>query len=131
MAVNLIERLLSEAVQTGGTYAEFVVSENKIAFICDGGARRSTRNYRQTKAEMKADELTLRTISEKSLLFSGQLERIKITFSSGRTAVFQKTEHDNISTITARKANELKEKRFPVWTEAGQEYIRKLLRKKT
>lgn len=112
MAVNLIEKLLSEAVQTGGTYAEFVVSENKITFICDGGSRRSTRNYRQTKAEMKADELTLRTVSEKSLLFSGQLTRIKITFSSGRAAVFQKTEHDNISTITARKANELKEKRF-------------------
>lgn len=112
MAVNLIERLLSEAVQTGGTYAEFVVSENKIAFICDGGSRRSTINYRQTKAEMKADELTLRTVSEKSLLFSGQLKRIKITFSSGRTAVFHKTEHHNITTITARKANEIKEKIF-------------------
>lgn len=112
MAVNLIEKLLSEAVQTGGTYAEFVVSENKIAFICDGGSRRSTRNYRQTKAEMKADELTLRTISEKSLLFSSQLKRIKITFSSGRTAVFQKTEHDNITTINACKANEIKEKSF-------------------
>ena len=40
MASNLIEKLLSEAVQTGGTYAEFVVSEDKVAFICDGGTRR-------------------------------------------------------------------------------------------
>lgn len=112
MALNLIEKLLSEAVQTGGTYVEFVLSENKIAFICDGGSRRSTRNYRQTKAEMKEDERTLRTVSEKSLLFSGQLKRIKITFSSGRTAIFQKKEHDDITTITVRKANETKEKSF-------------------
>lgn len=28
------------------------------------------------------------------------------------------------------RKGELKEKRFPVWTEAGQEYIKKLIRKK-
>lgn len=112
MAINLIEKLLSEAVQTGGTYVEFVASENKITFICDGGSRRSTRNYRQTKSEIKADERTLRTISEKSLLFSGKLKRIKITFTNGRTAAFQKAEQNKICTITACKASESKEKKL-------------------
>ena len=50
MAVNLIEKLLLEAVKTGGTYVEFVVSEDEIAFICNGGFRKSTRHYRQTKS---------------------------------------------------------------------------------
>lgn len=64
MAVNLIEKPLLEAVQTGGTYAEFVVSKNAIAFICNGGSRKSTRHYRRQKTEIKADE-ELWTISEK------------------------------------------------------------------
>jgi hypothetical protein len=63
MAVNLIEKLLMEAVKTGGTYAEFVVSEDTIAFICNGGSRKSTRNYRQTKNEIKANEKVLKTVS--------------------------------------------------------------------
>ena len=56
----------------------------------------------------------LRKISEKSLLFSSQLKSINITFSSGGTAVFLRTEHDSITTITARKANEIKEKSFSI-----------------
>lgn len=40
MAVNLIEKLLLETVQTGGIYVEFVVSEDEIAFICNGGSRK-------------------------------------------------------------------------------------------
>ena len=70
MAVNLIRKLLTEAVQTGGTYAEFIVAEDKVTFICDGGSRKSTRNYRQSKADIKEDEKVLKTISEKNLLFS-------------------------------------------------------------
>lgn len=76
MTVNLIEKLLLEAVETGGTYAEFTVFENRITFICDGGSRKSTRNYRRTKVEIKADEKVLKTVSEKNLLFSGQLKRM-------------------------------------------------------
>lgn len=112
MAVNLIEKLLEEAVQTGGTYAEFVVSEDAIAFICNGGSRKSTRHYRQTKAEIKIAERVLRTISEKSLLFSGQLCRITISFSNGKTAAFRRLEQDSICTITARKATESKDKNY-------------------
>jgi len=112
MAVNLIEKLLMEAVKTGGTYAEFVVSEDTIAFICNGGSRKSTRNYRQTKNEIKANEKVLKTVSEKSLLYSGQLARINISLANGKTAAFRRVDHNDICTITARKANESKEKSF-------------------
>lgn len=110
MAANLIEKLLAEAVQTGGTYAEFVVSEDKVAFICDGGTRKSTRKYRQSKAEIKETERTLKTISEKNLLFSGQLRRIGFTLRSGRTALFEKDYEDGFCLLNARKANETKVK---------------------
>ena len=33
MAVNLIRKLLTEAVQTGGTYAEFIVAEDKVKLM--------------------------------------------------------------------------------------------------
>ena len=69
MAVNLIEKLLLKAVQTGGTYAEFIVSEDAIAFICNGGSRKSTRHYRQIKAEIKVDEKLIRTICKKICCF--------------------------------------------------------------
>ncbi|SDL91230.1 hypothetical protein SAMN04487833_13822 [Sarcina sp. DSM 11001] len=81
-------------------------------FICNGGSRKSTRHYRRTKNEIKADERILRTINEKSLLFSSQLNRIKITFSNGKTAAFQRLDHNNICTITARRVTESKEKSF-------------------
>ena len=64
MAANLIEKLLDEAVKTGGTYAKFVVSKENVAFICNGGSRKSTRNYRQSKKEIIADEKTLKAITE-------------------------------------------------------------------
>ena len=112
MTKKLIEKLLTDAVQTGGTYAEFVVSEEKVAFICDGGTRKSTRNYRRSKVEIKEDEQDLKTISEKNLLFSGALSRIDITFRSGRTALFTKRTDNGFCVLTARKANETREKTF-------------------
>ena len=112
MAVNLIEKLLSEAVQTGGTYVEFVVSKDTISFICDGGSRKSTRRYRRSKNEIKEDERLLKTVSELNLLFSGQLSRITISFSNGRTAAFHKSDHNDICTITARRVTESKEKDY-------------------
>ena len=109
MAANLIEKLLAEAVQTGGTYAEFVVSEDKVAFICDGGTR-STRKYRQSKAEIKETERALKTINEKNLLFSGQLRRIEFTLRNGRTALFEKDYENGFCLLNARKATETKVK---------------------
>ena len=82
MTVSLIEKLLSEAVRTGGTYAEFQVSDHKIAFTCDGGSRRSTRNYHRTTSEIKVDERVLKTIGDKNLLFTDQLKRIQVTLQS-------------------------------------------------
>lgn len=112
MAVNLIRKLLTEAVQTGGTYAEFIVAEDKVTFICDGGSRKSTRNYRQSKADIKEDEKVLKTISEKNLLFSAQLKRISFTLRNGRTASFEKSVDDGFCILSARKANEMKAKSF-------------------
>lgn len=112
MAVNLIERLLTEAVQTGGTYVEFVVSEDNIAFICNGGSRRSTRNRGRTRAEIKEDEKHLKAIDEKNLLFSSQLNKIGITLCDGRTAIFQKETKDAFCSIKARKVTETKEKSY-------------------
>ena len=112
MATNLIEKLLSEAVQTGGTYAEFVVSEDTVAFICNGGKRRSTRKYRRSKAEIKEDEKILKTISEKNLLFSAQLRRIGFTLRNAKTAIFEKRNNDGFVSFNARKVNEIKEKQF-------------------
>ena len=103
MTKKLIEKLLTDAVQTGGTYAEFVVSEEKVAFICDVGTRKSTRNYRRSKVEIKEDEQDLEKISEKNLLFSGALSRIDITFRSGRTALFTKRT-DTIQRRTADRS---------------------------
>lgn len=112
MAENLIEKLLSETVRTGGTYAEFIVFQDKISFISDGGTRKSTRNYRQTKKEIKESEKQLKSINERNLLFSGTLKRLEVTFSNGRNAVFQRSDGEAFITITARKATETKEKRF-------------------
>ena len=94
MAENLIEKLLSETVRTGGTYAEFIVFQDKISFISDGGTRKSTRNYRQTKKEIKESEKLLKRINERNLLFSETLKRLEVTFSNGRNAVFQRSEGD-------------------------------------
>ena len=69
MAVNLIRKLLTEAVQIGGTYAEFIVAEDKVTFICDGGSRKSTRNYRQSKADIKEDEKVLKLSARKTVCF--------------------------------------------------------------
>ena len=112
MSANLIDRLLTEAVQTGGSYAKFVVTEDKVAFICDGGSRKSTRKYHQSKDDITADERVLKSISEKNLLFSEQLSRIEFTLRDGRTAVFQKEADGNFCTIRARKVIEKKEKTF-------------------
>ena len=110
MAINLIEKLLTEAVQTGGTYAEFIVSDDNVVYICDGGLRKSTRNYHRSRAEIKEVEKYLKSVSEKNLLFSQQLDRISITISDGRTAVFQKRCHDHFCYIQARKVTEAIEK---------------------
>lgn len=112
MAVCLIEKLLSEAVQTGGTYAEFQVSDHKIAFTCDGGSRRSTRNYRRTTSEAKTDERALKAIDDKSLLFTDQLKRIQATLSNGRIITFQRTDSGHFCTITGRRVTESKDKRY-------------------
>ena len=110
MAANLIEKLLDEAVKTGGTYAKFVVSKENVAFICNGGLRKSTRNYLQSKKEIIADEKILKAITEKNLLFSEQLKRIEFTLCDGRTAIFQKDVNGNFCTTKARRVTESKEK---------------------
>lgn len=110
MAANLIEKLLDEAVKTGGTYAKFVVSKENVAFICNGGSRKSTRNYRQSKKEIIADEKILKAITERNLLFSEQLSRIEFTLSDGRTAIFQKDINGNFCTARARRVTETVEK---------------------
>ena len=110
MAVNLIGKLLYEAVKTGGTYAKFVVTEENVAFICNGGFRKSTKNYRQSKKEITVDERVLKSISEKNLIFSAQLSRIEFTLHDGRTAVFQRDTNGSFCTIKARRVTETKEK---------------------
>ena len=112
MALNLIEKLLTEAVQTGGTYAEFLVSENNIAFICNGGSRRSTRNFRRTKTEIKTDEKVLKAISDKNLLFTEQLSKISISLVDGRTASFLRKDNGQFSTVIAKRVTEAKEKEY-------------------
>ena len=112
MATNLIEKLLTEAVQTGGSYAKFVVTEDKIAFICDGGSRKSTRKYHQSKEEIIADERALKAISERNLLFSEQVRKIEFTLRDGRSAVYQKETDGNFCTIRARRVTEKKEKTY-------------------
>ena len=71
-------------MQTGITYAEFIVADDKVIFICDGGSRKSTHNHKQSKADIKEDEKVLKTISEKNLLFSAQLRGIRFTLRNGR-----------------------------------------------
>lgn len=112
MAVNLIEKLLVEAVQTNGTYVEFKVSDNNIAFICDGGSRKSTRHYRQTTKELKETERSLKNLTEKNVLFSGSLKRISFTLADGRDAVFERTSEGTTVVISARRAIESKLKQY-------------------
>ena len=112
MASNLIEKLFTEAVQTGGNYVEFRVSNNNVAFICDGGSRKSTRNYHRSSSEIKADERSLKSIDEKSLLFTNQLKKIQFTLSNGRTANFLRTDSEKFCSIIARKVTESKDKEY-------------------
>lgn len=110
MAEILIRKLLTEAVQTGGTYADFTVSDGKVAFTCDGGTRRSTRNYRRTKNEIKEDEKVLKQLTDRNLLFTAQLTRVSFTLSDKRTAVFTRQDDDSHCVITARRVTETREK---------------------
>ena len=112
MALNLIEKLLLEAVQTDGTYVEFVVSDNSITFICDGGSRKSTRHYRITPTERRNDETVLKNLSERNLLFSGTLKRITFTLSDGRQAEFQREDGSKKVSIMARRVTESKIKQY-------------------
>ena len=112
MAENLIRKLLTEAARTGGTYADFVVTKDRVTFICDGGSRKSTRNYRQSKADITEDERVLKAISEKNLLFAGQLKRINFTLQNGKTASFERSDDNGFCVINARKATEAKVKSF-------------------
>ena len=112
MGLNLIDKLMTEAVETGATYVEFVVSVQNISFTSDGGIRKSTRNYRRTAAEIHADERVLKRISDRNLLFSKQLNKITVTLMDGRSAVFNRCDNGKYCTVTARRVSEKKEKRF-------------------
>lgn len=112
MATNLIEKLLTEAVQTGGSYVDILVSKDNIAFTCDGGSRKSTRNYHRSSTEIKTDERALKAIDDKSLLFTNQLRKIQFTLLNGRTAFFQRTDSDKFCSVIARKVTESKDKQY-------------------
>ena len=110
--MNLIRKLLIEAQETCGTYAEFVVSADNISFTSDCGSRRSTRNYRLSKDEIKKAEKTLRGLSDRCLLFSNYLCRISYSLSDGRTGYIQRDRADKGINchIVARKTSESVEK---------------------
>lgn len=112
MASNLIEKLLTEAVQTGGSYVEFQVSENNVAFICDGGSRKSTRNYHRSSSEIRTDERILKSIDDKSLLFTNRLKKISFTLTDGRTAAFRRIDSEKFCSVSARKVTESKDKQY-------------------
>lgn len=112
MALNLIEKLLLEAVQTNGTYVEFIVSDNSIAFVCDGGSRKSTRHYHVSSAERKNCEIILKSLTDKNLLFSGPVKRITFTLPDGRKAEFQRDDGSKRVSITARRVTESKIKQY-------------------
>lgn len=110
MKANVIEKLLDEVIKTGGTYVEFVISENNVTFVSNCGSRKRTRNYRQTEAEIMEDERILISLNDRSLLFSNRLDLISYTLSDGRTAVIKKSRDEEFFTIQTRKASEKKEK---------------------
>lgn len=116
MALNLIEKLLLEAVQTNGTYVEFIVSDDSIAFVCDGGSRKSTRHYHVSPTERKNCESILKNLTDKNLLFSGPVKKITFTLSDGRKAEFQRDNGSKRVSIMARRVTESKIKQY--------EYIR-------
>ena len=82
MAKNQVEKLIDEAIDTKGTYAEFIVSPGNLAFICDGGLRRSTRNYKVDDKAIIVIERALKRINERSILFTGSLRRIMVIFAT-------------------------------------------------
>ena len=112
MAKNQVKKLINEAIDTGGSYAEFIVMPGKLAFICDGGSRRSTRNIKVEDKEIVVIERTLKKIDEKSLLFTGSLRRIRIAFRDGREAEYVRMDDENITSIIGRNIAETKKKEY-------------------
>ena len=64
MAKDLIKKLINEAIATNGTYAEFIVTDDNIAFVCDGGKKKSTKNYKEDIIKIPEMERTLKTLAE-------------------------------------------------------------------
>ncbi len=106
MAKNLVEKLIDEAIDTKGTYVEFIVSPGNVAFISDGGSRRSTRNKALDKKEIDSVERTLKKLDETCLLFTGKLCRIHIVLLDGREASFIRKDSEHICRIEGKKINE-------------------------
>lgn len=112
MTQNLIEKLIINSKNTGASYVEFAFSAEGVAYTSNGGKRRSTKKFKQTKKEIEHLESFLKTFDEKNLLFAGNINRISITWSDGRTAFFERIDHDPYSVIKAKRIVEKKEKTY-------------------
>lgn len=112
MAKDQVEKLIDEAIDTKGTYAEFIVTPGNHAFICDGGSRRSTRNIKAEDKAIAAIERTLKKIDDRSLLFVGRLRRIRIVLQDGRETEFVRDDDKYISRITGKKITETNQKEY-------------------
>lgn len=112
MAKNQVEKLIDEAIDTKGTYAEFIVSPGNLAFICDGGLRRSTRNYKVDDKAIIVIERALKRINERSILFTGSLRRIRVLLKDGREAEFVRSDNGNICNVTGKRFTEKNQKEY-------------------
>lgn len=112
MAQNLVVTLIENAINSNATYAEFIVSEGNLAFISDSGKRRSTKNSRLDDKGTKLVESTLKQFDEKSLLFSGSLNRIRVVLCDGREAEYVRNISDNSVRIKGKNVFEKNIKEF-------------------
>ena len=112
MAKNLIEKLINEAIETKGTYAEFYVTAGNVAFVSDAGSRRSTRNYKIDDKAISIVERTIKTLDDRSLLFSGSLKKLKAVLRDGREYSFERKDKDQISVITGKTTTETSIKEY-------------------
>ncbi len=114
MAKNLIEKLINEAVENNGTYAEFCITSGNVAFVSDAGSRRSTKNYKLDDKNIESIEKTIRGLDDRCLLFSGDLKKLKAVLRDGREYAFERKDKNHISIITGKTVAETKIKEY-VW----------------
>ncbi len=112
MRINIVKKLMNEAMANGGSFVEYSVSVGNLAFVSNSGGRKSTRNYKLNDNDLKMAEKTLKNIDDRSLLFSGNVSRIKVSMQDGRETNYIRKDNEQICIISGKKYTEVKEKEY-------------------